>query len=103
MSVWEENFGRKTEGKGAGSRSAWRFDLLWIIFWEIVCCASVPQPHLNKFSPAATGLEFVLSVRLAFKAAVHKFLLFVAISVWKPGIAALCGIIFRVWGCDPVF
>ncbi len=28
MSVWEENFDRKTEGKGAGSRSAWRFDWL---------------------------------------------------------------------------
>ncbi len=32
-----------------------------------------------------------------FKAAVCKFCLFVAISVWKPGIAAGCGIIFLVW------
>ncbi len=50
------NFGRKTEGKGAGSRSAWRFDLLWRIVCEIVCCASVPQPYLNIFSPAATAV-----------------------------------------------
>ncbi len=35
-----------------------------------------------------------------FKAAVRKFCLFVAISVWKPGIAAFCGIIFRAWGCE---
>ncbi len=49
MSVWEENFGRKTEGKGAGSRSAWRFDLLWRIVCEFFCCASVPQPHLIFF------------------------------------------------------
>ncbi len=55
MSVWEENFGWKTEGKGAGSRSAWRFDLLWRIVCEIVCYASVPQPHLKKNAPAATG------------------------------------------------
>ncbi len=61
MSVWEENFGRKTEGKGAGSRSAWRFDLLWRIVCEIVCCASVPQPHLKKNSPAATGNKYQVS------------------------------------------
>ncbi len=48
MSVWEENFGRKTEGKEAGSR---RFDLLWRIVCEIVCCATAP-PQNN--SPAAT-------------------------------------------------
>ncbi len=48
MSVWEENFGTKTKGKAAGSRSAWRFDLLWRIVCEIVCCPSVPQPHLKK-------------------------------------------------------
>ncbi len=51
---FERTFGRKTEGKGAGSRSAWRFDLLWRFVCEIVCCASVPQPHLKKNSPAAT-------------------------------------------------
>ncbi len=32
------------------------------------------------------------------KAAVHKFCLFVAISVWKPGIAVTCRIISVVWG-----
>ncbi len=37
------------------------------------------------------------------KAAVRNFCLFVAISVWKPGIAVSCRIIFRAWGCDPVF
>ncbi len=31
------------------------------------------------------------------QAAVRKFCLFVSISVWRPGIAAACGIIFRVW------
>ncbi len=31
------------------------------------------------------------------KAAVCKFCLFVAISVWKPGIAAACGIILLAW------
>ncbi len=36
-----------------------------------------------------------------FKTAVRKFCLFVAISVWKPGIAVSCGIIFRAWGCAP--
>ncbi len=61
MSVWEENFGRKTKGKGAGSRSAWRFDLLWRIVCEIVCRASVPQPHLKKKSPSATGNKYQIS------------------------------------------
>ncbi len=53
MSVWEENFGRKTEGKGAGSRSAWQFDLLW----RIICCASVPQPHLKRISPVNAWVD----------------------------------------------
>ncbi len=57
MSVWEENFGRKTEGKGAGSRSAWRFYLLWRI---VVKFFAVPQPHLNKTSPAATARDTAL-------------------------------------------
>ncbi len=34
------------------------------------------------------------------KAAVRKFCLFVAISVWKPGIASFCRSIFRAWGCE---
>ncbi len=38
-----------------------------------------------------------------FKAAVCNFYLFVALYVWKPGIAVSCGIIFRARGCDPVF
>ncbi len=38
-------------------------------------------------------------ILILVKAAVRKFCLFVAISVWKPGIAALCGIIFRAWDC----
>ncbi len=38
-----------------------------------------------------------------FKAAVRNFYLFVAIYVWKPGIAVYCGNIFRARGCDPVF
>ncbi len=45
MSVWEENFGRKTKGKGAGSRSAWRFDLLWIIVCWIVCSPTSKKCH----------------------------------------------------------
>ncbi len=66
MSVWEETFGIKTVDKGAGSRSAWRFDLLWRIICEIVCCASVPQPHLKMFLPAATGynIENILFIEL---------------------------------------
>ncbi len=31
------------------------------------------------------------------KATVRKFCLFVTISVWKPAIAAICGIIFLAW------
>ncbi len=42
MSVWEENFGRKTEGKGAGSR---RFDLLWRIVCDFICCATAPPQN----------------------------------------------------------
>ncbi len=34
---------------------------------------------------------------LILKAAVRKFCLFVAISVWKPGIAVSCGIILFAW------
>ncbi len=41
---------------------------------------------------------FFLVLRLnSLKAAVRKFGLFVAISVWKPGTAAVCGIISLVW------
>ncbi len=40
---------------------------------------------------------------MQFKAAVRNFYLFVALNVWKPGIAVSCGIIFRARGCDPVF
>ncbi len=59
MSVWEENFGRKTEGTGAGSRSAWQFDLLW----RILCCASVPQPHLKKIHLPPLDLTFTHCLR----------------------------------------
>ncbi len=38
-----------------------------------------------------------------FKAAVRNVYLFVALYVWKPGIAVSCGIIVRARGCDPVF
>ncbi len=31
------------------------------------------------------------------KAVVRKFCFFVGVSVWKPGIAVLCGIIFLAW------
>ncbi len=43
-------------------------------------------------------ISYTLVLKL-FKAAVRKFCFFVAISVWKPGIAAQCGIIFLAWGC----
>ncbi len=36
-------------------------------------------------------------ISLYIKAAVCKFCLFVAISVWKPAIAAVCGIILLAW------
>ncbi len=42
-------------------------------------------------------------IKMLVRAAVRKFYLFVAISVRKPGTAALSGIIFSAWGCDPVF
>ncbi len=45
MSVWKENFGRTTESKGAGSRSAWRFDLLWKFFCGIVCSPTSKKIH----------------------------------------------------------
>ncbi len=44
-------------------------------------------------------LQQTCKSRSEIKAAVWKFCLFVAISVWKPGIAALCRIIFCAWGC----
>ncbi len=66
MSVWEENFGRKTEGTGTGSRSAWQFDLLW----KIVCCASVPQPPLDlTFTHClliGSGIIFCVFASVAF-------------------------------------
>ncbi len=39
----------------------------------------------------------ILLFKNKFKAAVRKFCLFVAISVWKPGIAPVCGIILLAW------
>ncbi len=42
-------------------------------------------------------ISATVSVLANIKAAVCKFCLFVAISGWKPEIAALCGIIFRAW------
>ncbi len=42
-------------------------------------------------------------IKMLVRAAVRKFYLFVAISVRKPGTAALSGIIFSAWGCDPAF
>ncbi len=41
----EPNFGSKTEGKGAGSRSAWWFDLLWRIVCGIVCSPTSKYFH----------------------------------------------------------
>ncbi len=46
---------------------------------------------------------FKITKNILFKAAVCNFDLFVAIYVWKPGIAVSCRIIFRARGCDPVF
>ncbi len=43
-------------------------------------------------------LVSMASNTLLVKAAVRKFCLFVAISVWKPEIAALCRIILIGWG-----
>ncbi len=49
-----------------------------------------------------TKLSIILSA-IILKAVVRKFCLFVALYVWKPGIAVSCRIIFRAWGCDPLF
>ncbi len=38
------------------------------------------------------------SEKIVLKAAVRKFCFFVAISVWKPGIAVTCWIISLTWG-----
>ncbi len=46
-----------------------------------------------------TGYRFNSFEILLLKAAVRKFCLFVAIYVWKPGIAVTCGIILLAWGC----
>ncbi len=50
--------------------------------------------HINYF---VFNCNIQLFTRL-LKAAVCKFCLFVAISVWKPGIADFRGIIFLAWG-----
>ncbi len=55
----------------------------------------------NPYStPMLTSNERITVVYI--KAAVRNFCLFVALYVWKPGIAVSCGIIFRARGCDPV-
>ncbi len=62
------------------------------------------QP-LNYKPASQSNFDSIKSVSnySLFRAAVRNFYLFVAIYVWKPGIAVSCGIIFRAWGCDPVF
>ncbi len=44
-----------------------------------------------------SGMKKTGGYKILVKAAVRKFCLFVAIFVWKPGIAAACGIIFLAW------
>ncbi len=44
-----------------------------------------------------SGMKKTGGYKILVKAAVRTFCLFVAISVWKPGIAAACGIIFLAW------
>ncbi len=59
--------------------------------------------HFSDFFHLISFIKLLFMFFRLFKAAVRNFCLFVVISVWKPGIAVSCGIIFRAWGCDPVF
>ncbi len=66
----------------------WNCGINFIIIVVVFSC------HINDF---VFNCNIQLFTRL-LKAAVCKFCLFVAISVWKPGIADFRGIIFLAWG-----
>ncbi len=83
------------------------FWITWRQFNSIKSGFIVIQLNLNQYEvPNVNNNKIIIKLndtKHILKAAVRKFCLFVAIYVWKPGIAAVCGIIFRAWGCDPVF
>ncbi len=95
---------------------------VWITFhlktptWklpEITCwpaCACSINCHSFHYINVSLVYRYIMDNILMFtwhntwlKLQSVTFAFFVAISVWKPGIAVSCGIIFRAWGCDPVF